>query len=88
LINIFATLLSTFVAVVVFGLGGSDKLPVSLLLGISAGFLLYIAASDIIPAINHTSAKSPAKDWQLAMVLFGVASVAIVIRIAESFIVA
>lgn len=88
LINVFAALLSTAVAVLVFGLGGSEKIPVNLLLGISAGFLLYIAASDIIPAINHTAAKSPTKDWQLMLVLLGVVSVAVVVHLAERFVVA
>lgn len=88
LINVFAAVLSTLVALLVFGLGGSDKLPVNFLLGLSAGFLLYISASDIIPTINTKIAKSPIKDWQLLMLLLGVVVVSLVIRFAEGFIVA
>ncbi len=88
LINIFGALLSTFVAVLIFWLGGSQQIPVGLLLGISAGFLLYIAGSDIIPDINNVAPKKLTKDWQLFLLIAGVAVVWLAVTVADKFIVA
>jgi zinc transporter ZupT len=88
LINIFGALLSTLVAVVVFWLGGSEQVPIGLLLGISAGFLLYIAGSDIIPDINTAKPTKITRDWQLFLLLAGVAIVWIAVTVADRFIVA
>jgi zinc and cadmium transporter len=87
-INIFGALLSSVVAVFVFWLGGSEQIPVGLLLGISAGFLLYIAGSDIIPDINSEAPKKFTKDWQLFLLLAGVAVVWVAVTVADRFIVA
>ena len=88
LINIAGALLSTFVAVLVFWLGGSEQVPIGLLLGISSGFLLYIAGSDIIPGINSVSPKNITKDWQLFLLLAGFAVVWVAITVSGRFIVA
>lgn len=88
LINIVGALLSTVVAVLVFWLGGSDHVPIGFLLGISSGFLLYIAGSDIIPDINSANPKKITKDWQLFLLLAGVAVVWLAVTVADGFIVA
>lgn len=49
-----ATAVATIIAAsIVFILGSDEKLPVDILLAITAGFFLYIAASDIIPDIHE-----------------------------------
>ncbi len=88
IINVFGALLSSAVAVLVFWLGGSEQIPIGLLLGISAGFLLYIAGSDIIPDINSETPKKLTKDWQLFLLLLGVAIVWAAVTVADRFIVA
>ena len=49
-----ATAVATIVtAVLVYTLGSDEKLPVDVLLAMTAGFFLYVAASDIIPDIHE-----------------------------------
>lgn len=49
-----ATAVATIVtAVLIYFLGSSDQLPVGPLLAITAGFFIYVAASDIIPDIHE-----------------------------------
>jgi len=58
LVNAMSALATTVAALVTFALGSQDKLPLGWLLGISSGFLLYIAMSDIIPTIHETSKQT------------------------------
>jgi len=51
----FATILT---ASLVFFLGSSNHLPVGPLLAITAGFFIYVAASDIIPDIHEQSHRT------------------------------
>ena len=37
----------------VYSLGTSEQLPIAILLSATAGFFIYIAASDIIPDIHE-----------------------------------
>src|SRR5690606_20277372 len=53
LVNVLRALATTAPAVLTSALGDGDKLPVGFLLGLSACFLLYIAASDVIPSIHE-----------------------------------
>jgi zinc and cadmium transporter len=86
LVNIVSALATTILAVVTFALGSADKLPIGALLGISAGFLLYIALSDIIPTIHQTAPKHKLFDIRPLLVLVGVAVVAIAVELAHGFI--
>lgn len=53
-----ATAIATIVAAVgVYVLGSDEQLPVGVLLAITAGFFLYIAASDVIPDIHEQPRK-------------------------------
>ncbi len=56
------------------------------LIGSTAGFFIYIAASDIIPSIKSSREKPKIFDVQAALVLFGAALVGAVILIAHHFI--
>ncbi len=86
LANVLSALATTAAAVVTFAVGSADKLPLGFLLGISAGFLLYIAASDIIPDIHEHSPKHKLFDWQPLMLLLGVVIVGLSINMAHKYI--
>lgn len=86
LVNIMSALATTAAAVITFSLGSADKLPIGLLLGLSAGFLLYIALSDIIPDIHENASKNKLFDWQPLMLLLGVAVVGLAINLSHGYI--
>ncbi len=83
LVNIISALATTVMAVITFALGSTEKLPIGVVLGLSAGFLLYIAMSDIIPEIHENSSKKRLFDWQPIMLLLGVVVVALSIQLAQ-----
>jgi zinc and cadmium transporter len=86
LVNIISALATTLFAVLTFMIGNANALPTGLLLGISAGFLLYIALSDIIPDIHEQAPKNSLFDWRAILLLVGVAVVGLAINLAHSFI--
>ncbi len=86
LVNIASALATTLMAVVTFALGSEEHLPTGILLGLSAGFLLYIAMSDIIPEIHEQTPKKRLFDLQPLLLLFGVVAVGITIQIVHHFI--
>lgn len=86
LANAASALATTVFAVITYALGSSDKLPIGALLGISAGFLLYIAASDIIPSIHEEVSNDKIFDIRPILLLVGVLVVGIFIQVAGSFI--
>lgn len=86
LINVLSALTTTIVAVFTYSLGSDDKLPVGVLLGLSAGFILYIALSDIIPTIHQ---KVPAKklvQTQTVLLLVGIIVVGMAVELAHEYI--
>lgn len=89
LINFFSAMATVVAAAITYMIGSSEKLPLGILLGISAGFLLYIAMSDIIPSLHEDDEQHSKKklfDWQPVLLLFGVVLVAISIQIAHQYI--
>lgn len=86
LVNIISALATTLTAVLVYALGSSDTLPIGVLLGLSAGFLLYIAASDIIPEIHENSPRHKLFDWRAILLIAGVLVVGLTIQIAHKYI--
>lgn len=86
LINVMSALATVVMAVLTFALGSADRLPVGVLLGLSAGFLLYIALSDIIPTIHETTGKRHLLDVRPLLVLVGVLIVGLAIYFAHSII--
>lgn len=87
LVNIFSALSTTFMAVLVYGLGSADKLPIGVILGISAGFLLYIALSDLIPTIHEESAgQKKLFNLKPLLLLAGILVVALMVNFAGQFI--
>lgn len=85
-VNIVSALATTITAVVTFALGNSETLPLGWLVGISAGFLLYIATSDIIPEIHERAAAKKLFDLQPVLLLVGVIVVSISIKLAHHFV--
>lgn len=86
LVNLISALATTLAAVITFSLGSSEKLPLGALLGLSAGFLLYIAASDIIPTIHDEIPKNKLFDIRPLLLVLGAVVVGISINIAHRYI--
>lgn len=58
LANVATAVATLVVAISVFVLGSSEQLPIAPLLAVTAGFFLYIAASDVIPDIHEQKRKT------------------------------
>lgn len=87
LVNIASALATTLAAVITFALGSQEAIPIGLLLGLSSGFLLYIAVSDIIPTIHqHSKGKHKPFDLQALLLIVGVISVGLAIQVAHYFV--
>ncbi len=84
-VNIISSLATTLMAVITFALGSQDKLPLGGLIGLSAGFLLYIAASDIIPEIHERAPKDRLFNLQPLLLLAGVFVVGLSIQVAHHY---
>ncbi len=85
LVNVVSSLATTAMAILTFALGSAERLPLGMLLGLSAGFLLYIALSDIIPTIHETTPKNRLFDVRPLLVVVGVMIVAASIEVAHHF---
>jgi zinc and cadmium transporter len=86
-INLMSALATVVMAVITFALGSEEHLPVGFLLGLSAGLLLYIALSDIIPTLHEGAANSKRLfDWQPFMLILGVVVVAASVQLAHRYI--
>ncbi len=85
IVNIVSALATTVTALLTFGLGDGDKFPVPALLAITAGFFVYIAASDIIPEIHETTVKNK-KDIRPWLLLLGSLFIVVFSPIAHSYI--
>ncbi len=85
-VNILSALATLAMALITFWLGSDAKLPIGALLGLSAGFLLYIAASDIIPTIHDEVPKNKLFDIRPLLLVAGAIVVGITINIAHKYI--
>jgi len=85
-VNIFTALATTAMAVLTFALGSSNRLPTGVLIGVSAGFLLYIAASDIIPEIHEKATNKRLFELQPLLLLVGVITVSLSIQLAHNLV--
>lgn len=85
-VNILCSLTTVFSAVIVYVLGSDEIIPEGWLLGLSAGFLLYLAMSDVIPSIHHED-KTDKKQFgfikNTSVLLLGVIVTAVLIQIAH-----
>lgn len=85
LVNLLSALATIVGAALVYGLGSSFEIPQTFLLGSTAGFFIYIAASDIIPTI-HAIPNRRTANIQTLVLLVGVGVVAFSIQTVEHFI--
>lgn len=83
IVNVLSALITTVAAVVVYAVGGSESSYIPYLLAITAGFFIYIAASDIIPEIHESGGKKDVRPWLL---LFGAVLIMIASPIAHDYI--
>lgn len=86
IINILSSLATVVAAVITYAVGSAEQLPLGIILGIGAGFLLYIALSDIIPGIHESPHKKGAFDLQPLLLLAGVLVVGLAIQLAHGYI--
>ena len=85
-VNFVSALATVLFAVITFTLGSEDKLPLGTLLGLSAGFLLYIAMSDVIPTIHNNKERNKRFTIQAGLLLLGALFVGVSIRIAHRYV--
>jgi zinc and cadmium transporter len=83
LVNIISAVATTTAALVTFNLGSQDALPLGAIIGVSAGFLLYVALSDIIPDIHENTSKKRLFEPQPLLLLLGVIAVGVSIQLAH-----
>lgn len=77
LANILSALATVVGAILVYGTGAAVPLPTPVILAVTAGFFIYIAASDIIPTI-HQKANLRLANRETIILLVGVVLVAFV----------
>jgi zinc and cadmium transporter len=85
LVNLLSAVATVLFAALTFALGSENALPLGILFGISAGFLLYIALSDVIPSI-HSNRKNKRFSVQAALMILGAVFVGISIQVAHKYI--
>lgn len=86
LINILSSLVATGAAIVTYFIGQTHALPLGVIFGLSAGFLLYVALSDIIPSLHENHDKKRLFDWQPVLLILGVVTVGAAGWLVHSFI--
>lgn len=69
IVNVLSALATTVAALLFFHLGASYELPLDLILGLVAGFFIYIAVSDIIPDIHRNHSRKRMQLQSLILLL-------------------
>ncbi|MBC7512587.1 ZIP family metal transporter [Candidatus Saccharibacteria bacterium] len=85
LVNVISGLATLLGAVIIYGFGGELGVSESVLLALTAGFFIYIAASDIIPTIH----AEPERRWaniQTAVLILGIVLVGGAANLAHTFV--
>jgi len=85
IVNVVSAVATTVMALLTFWLGSDTQLPIGVLLGLSAGFLLYIAMSDVIPTIHETT-KNKLFDVRPLLLVVGIVTVGLSINAAHQYI--
>ncbi len=83
LVNILSAVATVFAAAVVYWLGDALAINQTALLALTAGFFIYIAASDIIPTI-HAEPRRKTANLQTLILLVGIVCVGATSAIAHS----
>lgn len=82
-VNIASALTAVLGALITFWVGERIKESLPILLAITAGFFIYIAASDLIPEIHHENRKGFAV-IETALMFVGVMTIWVFITLLES----
>lgn len=82
-VNVFSALSTVIGAVAVYLIGSTSFIPIGTMLGLSAGFLLYIAVSDIIPTIHAHNGSANRFRLQAALLLLGILAVYTITELAH-----
>ncbi|MGE5309511.1 MAG: ZIP family metal transporter [Sphaerimonospora mesophila] len=85
LVNVVSALATTVAAVLFFALGQNVAVPLDIVLGLTAGFFIYIAVSDIIPEI-HAHEQQRFIGWQSVLLIVGVILVSVITAMLHGFI--
>ena len=85
LVNIISALATVVGATIIYWLGDSFALNQGILLAVTAGFFIYIAASDIIPTI-HAERRKKLANLQTIILLVGIVFVGVTSSVAHGFI--
>lgn len=85
LFNVLSALSATIGAVLIYALGSEFELPTGVLLALTAGMFIYIAASDLMPLI-HQDAKHKKSYTPLVIFLIGLCAVMVTTSIAHRYI--
>ena len=81
--NLFSSLSTVIGAFLVYKFS-ENLVPLPVLLAMTAGFLLYIALSDIVPEIHETT-KNKSRHIKSVLLVLGVVVVLVSVRLAEGF---
>lgn len=85
LVNFISALATTIAAIIFFLLGQNVTVPLDIVLGLTAGFFIYIAVSDIIPEI-HEHEQQRFIGWQSILLIVGVVLVSLITTALHGFI--
>lgn len=77
--NVLTALATVTMALLVFGLGSDAHVPTAPLLALTAGFFIYVAASDIIPEIHEQPHRTGT--IQAAMLVSGIVVVGTIVTL-------
>lgn len=82
LVNLLSAVVAIAGALLAFFIGGSITEVLPILLSITAGFFIYIAASDLIPEIHYKNAKGLAF-YEILLLLLGVGTIWVFVALFE-----
>ena len=85
IVNVLSALATTVGAIIFFSIGQTNSAIIPSLLGVTAGFFIYIAVSDIIPTIHHSKTRK-ALNIKSGLLLLGVLVVGVTTTIAHNYI--
>ncbi len=86
LVNVLSSLTTTAAAIMAYWLGSQANLPIGILVGISAGFLLYIALTDVVPDVHEHTPDHKLLDWRTGLLILGVVIVGSFATFAHQFV--
>jgi zinc and cadmium transporter len=86
LINAMSALMSTVGAVGTFWIGSQREISIGILLALTGGMFVYVAASDLIPMIHKESRKKRAGHVAVVLLLAGVLVVGVTAELTHRYV--